>query len=310
MNKLTEETLKNNKVFQEEWYHSIELLPGVFTNGKKHKNIALTRALLQGCEIKGTKCLDVGAQDCLTSMLLERRAALRVVAQDIQRNDDHIDLLKNVLNANFEYLSGCQLSELRSITKNLSIYPFDIVVFSGVLYHMLDPLTGLALMRGLLRNGGLFILETSAFVSDSMTAHFNANGQFFSGTNYWQVSLECLDYMLRLLRLKPIDLVYFCKKSTKICRISIVCQAIDHALAEKNDKWISKIDKSIQFSELLDWKELETGLPQLSYYSNRNDLIFRDETESLNIYKTVLDTDPLKIDNANEQLCLKLDSIF
>jgi len=41
-----------DSLFEELWYHSIELLPGKFTKGHDHTNVAVTRTLLRGCEIE------------------------------------------------------------------------------------------------------------------------------------------------------------------------------------------------------------------------------------------------------------------
>ena len=110
---------------------------------------------------------------CLTSILLNRRGASKVVAQDIKPRDEHVELLKDYLDVDFDYISGCTLTELRAITKELNVHPFDLVVFSGVLYHVFSPLNVLALMRGMVRNGGLFVIETAAMVDDSMEMYFN-----------------------------------------------------------------------------------------------------------------------------------------
>lgn len=55
------------------------------------------------------------------------------------------------------------MHELLAATKVRGQGPFDVVVFAGVLYHMIDPLAGMAIARSFLREGGIAVLETSVF---------------------------------------------------------------------------------------------------------------------------------------------------
>ena len=41
------EALGSNPIFHQDWYHSIELLPGMFTKGRDFPNVELTRSLLK-----------------------------------------------------------------------------------------------------------------------------------------------------------------------------------------------------------------------------------------------------------------------
>jgi 2-polyprenyl-3-methyl-5-hydroxy-6-metoxy-1,4-benzoquinol methylase len=187
--KYTIEKLKEKKVFQEQWYHSIELLPGVFTRGYDMTNISLTREILKGCEIKDVSCLDIGAMDCMITTLLKRRGAAKVVAYDRSLDsEERVALVKDVLQLDFEYIRGMKFFDL---PMNLTQEVFDVVVFSGVLYHMFDPLAGLAIVRGLVRNGGLVVVETSAILNNVMAMYFNAGGRFYPKTNYWQICMSC-----------------------------------------------------------------------------------------------------------------------
>lgn len=315
MNTLTKADLKNNPVFKDWWYHNIELLPGIFTPGQKYKNIHLTRKLLKNCPVKDLNCLDVGAQDCLTSILLERRGAAKVVAQDLQPRKEQVKLIKDYLGVNFDYTCGSKLSDIRDVTKKMSVYPFDVVVFSGVLYHVFDPFSALSFMRGLVREGGLFIVETTASLDDSTSLHFNDKGRFLKGTNYWQISVKCLDYILRFLRLKPLDCAYYNfgdDKPLPTCRIAIVCQAMDKVLPENDDEWMPKIGKrqNIHFQEFLDWNELNNNQNSLNYSGNRDNLIFRKNMDAVDLHETVKSAKETTVDNEEEQVFLKLNAVF
>src|SRR5215813_10557527 len=66
-----------------EWYHSIELVPGLFTPGRftgKDQQSRLARLHLP--ELHGKSVLDIGAYDGLLSFHCEQHGAARVVALD------------------------------------------------------------------------------------------------------------------------------------------------------------------------------------------------------------------------------------
>src|SRR3954447_8947936 len=88
--------------FEQPWYYTVELAPGVFTDGRDRPNVALTRSLLRKVEIRpGIRCLDVGAEEGLVSILLERRGA-DVVAYDRVFSEERLGLVRDALKTRFE----------------------------------------------------------------------------------------------------------------------------------------------------------------------------------------------------------------
>ena len=307
------------RILKEPWYHSLELLPTVFTNGTDHANIAITRALLCGCEIEDMKCLDIGAEDFLITLLLLRRRANVVAAYDRKNKKEKADFLKTHFHVNFEYISGIHLSELSVKTRKLSISPFDVVIFSGVLYHMLAPLSGLALVRGLVRNGGLLVIETATVVSKTIAMYFNAKGRFYSHTTYWQISVECLDYLLRFLKLAPIDCLYLGRPETlfpdqpterHVARVGIVCRAVEDCLPSEDDQWMSQALFDRDFCEFLDWNRVVTNLPAVQYKIQNPSLVMRQDTQTVDIFRTIEQNRPLVIKNPDRQIRLQLSAQY
>lgn len=304
------EKLVKSDIFQQEWYYGIELLEGIFTRGKSFPNVILTRKILENIEIKDKSCIDIGSMEGLIPTLLKRRGANPVVAYD-RRTDlaDRINLVKKAYDVDFRYFNGVSLNKLPSLLKTKNFLPFDIVVFSGVLYHMFDPLGGLALVRGLVRNGGILLLETGALIDNKMAMYFNAEGRFFPRTNYFMVSLDALEYMLRLLRLKPLDVIYF-KRGEKLsgglqkCRVCIPSLAIDEPLGGKGDQWI-KGNFELDFNEFLCWETLENKKPVINYRTFNKNLIIREDTGSVDIYETVINTPEYPIKEEDRILKLK-----
>jgi SAM-dependent methyltransferase len=180
------------------WYYSVELRPGVFTKGEDFPSAALPRAALSRAELKGWRCLDIGAMEGLITTVLCRRGAGRVIAYDRPTyTRSKLAAVRRAYETTFDFVDGIKLADLRPALRESGEAPFDLVVFSGVMYHMLDPLGGLAHARSLVRDGGLLILETSAIIDHE--AIFAANRENrFGGHAYllprfhcWSISPGC-----------------------------------------------------------------------------------------------------------------------
>ncbi len=141
---------------------------------------------------------------------------------------------------------------------------FDIVVLSGILYHVYSPFHLLGYARSLVRPGGLVIIETAAILdqSYSMQYNFQSDGYVYHWWDVWFMSVPLLDYLLRLCRLAPLDCVFLwpvqktwvhnAKKLVRklffrqppasvagvmqnLVRIGITCRATDKILADNSE---------------------------------------------------------------------------
>jgi SAM-dependent methyltransferase len=164
--------------------------------------------------------------------------------------------LQDRLGVSFEYHAGMSLREFRD--RHVGASPLDVVVFSGVLYHMFDPLGGLLLARSMVRDGGILIIETGATVSPENAAFFNAGARFYPGDNFWLPSLANLDYLLRFARLAPLEVFHLKQtartaKTPPICRVCVACRAVSAPPAAPDDSWIN-LPQQVDFAELIDWR--------------------------------------------------------
>lgn len=274
-------SIKRHPGFDQPWYYKIELAPDLYTPGKQRMNVALTRRLLSRVEIgPGVRCLDVGIQEGLVSILLDRRGA-EVVAYDRVFSRERLGLVREALDASFDLIgestegdadklwrrgrptpgTGMPLSQLPNELAARGRGPFDVVVFSGVLYHVYDPLAALALMRGLVRTGGILIVETAAVFDDNLTLNLNGANRF-APLAIWLPSLGCLDYLLRLVRLDPIDVVY---RGRERGRIAVACRAVDDPSAEPDDDFIASPLHDYELAEYLDWPAIASDDPPVPY---------------------------------------------
>ena len=62
----TVEALRESDIYKRWWYYSVELLPGVVTNGQYEDTFPmLPRLLLRQCGVEGADCLDIGTMEGL-----------------------------------------------------------------------------------------------------------------------------------------------------------------------------------------------------------------------------------------------------
>ena len=149
----TQRELEQSELFGENWYYSVELLPGVYTPGANHRNIGLTRSLLARTDVANRSCLDIGTMEAAIPVLLSRRKATPVVAVDLFNCNDRIAAVQHYTGTRFEYFPGLTHELTAPFLEERGYANFDIVVLSGVLYHCYGPMHVLAMARSLLRTG-------------------------------------------------------------------------------------------------------------------------------------------------------------
>jgi len=178
-----------------EWYHSIELAPGVVTPGRVPLDVLnSTLRSLSLPDLRGKSVLDIGAYDGFFSFAAERLGAARVVALDERvwatdmaaymrewreagergaavpppHESRHwkpgelpgrrpFDAARAILGSNVEPVVG------NFMTMDVaSLGRFDVVLFLGILYHMEEPLPAMRRVASLLNPGGFLGIETEA----------------------------------------------------------------------------------------------------------------------------------------------------
>ena len=155
LEKMHEEIAKYN------WYHRIEIAPGVFTPGIKdyvricdfiHEN-------QRKHDYTGKSVLDVGARDCLHAIRVKRLGAGRVLAIDNDISPGARDFVLPLLGLDIEYKHQNLFSLDDSET-------FDIVQCFGVLYHLRYPFNGLKKLVDAAKVGGTILIEGGFLVDD------------------------------------------------------------------------------------------------------------------------------------------------
>ena len=158
-----------------EWYHTMELAPGVETPGW-HDTRAIARQVPLPRSLEGKRCLDVGTFDGFWAFEMERRGAAEVVALDIldpKQWDWPLDSEPATVEAIGKRKAGGRGFEiarraLGSSVKRLerSVYEvsaedlgrFDLVYLGSLLVHLRDPVRALERLRTVC-DGALIVVD-------------------------------------------------------------------------------------------------------------------------------------------------------
>ena len=150
------------------FFHTIQLGDGVETPGHplwKHEKLLLETIASQ--DLKCKRVLDIGCANGLFSFEAEKHGATDILAVD--HTEEQLKPMRDLL---IPYLE----SKIKVLRKNLldlsssEIGRFDIIIFPGVLYHLRYPFWSLKVVRDLMVEDGLLILETAVFIDDNKHA--------------------------------------------------------------------------------------------------------------------------------------------
>jgi 2-polyprenyl-3-methyl-5-hydroxy-6-metoxy-1,4-benzoquinol methylase len=294
----TPEEFLASPLSQTPWYYSVEAFPGVIARGSFPDDLPmLPRQLTRHADVAGQSCLDIGSMEGLMPALLARRGASRVVATDaVAHVADRMEAVKQWYGVDFEFSAVGLLYDLH---RKLAPQSFDFINFSGVLYHVYSPLVTLASIRSLLRPGGLMVVSTNIFHSDGYTAEFNAGGRLQPEANtFWYLSVPLLDYMLRMLRLAPIDCRHFEHEGLGLTPpvpglrtgyMSILCRASDGLLPTSGDDYLQALQQhSWEYNSLTDWAAVESHpRSSIGFTGPYDGVVQRGDVDAIDLWASV-----------------------
>ena len=203
---ITDEQLRQ-EIARLDWWHSIELRPGIVTPGKSH-NLFVEKIMNLPDDLHGKSVLDIGAWDGGYSFECERRGASEVAA---------CDLWQQAGRASFDFARKILDSKVKPLWMSFTdINPdfhgrFDLVLFLGVLYHLKDPLGGLEKVAELTKPGGRVIIDT---VIDTTALHDPPSLRFYPSdelngdpTNWFVVNPAALTAMMAVAGFSRVESV-------------------------------------------------------------------------------------------------------
>jgi len=218
-----------------EWFHSIELAPGVVSPGRMSlETLRRELRMLRLPDLRGKSVLDVGAYDGYFSFAAERLGAARVVALDhyvwsvdmaaylsdwreskrtgvplpAPHESRHwrptelpgkkpFDLARRALGSNVEPVIGDFMTmDLGSLGR------FDVVLFLGVLYHMENPLAAVRRVHEVTAPGGIAVIETEAMNIRGLAGRpycefLPANEMNNDPSNWWVPNAKAVEGLCR-----------------------------------------------------------------------------------------------------------------
>lgn len=157
------------QVHELKWFHAIDfgdvVSPARHTDGKA-PNLTLfpVHDLMEGIDVRGMDCLDIGLGSGLTTFGLAKKGA-KVTATDMGYISKTVALGQKLLDLDFTYVG---YTSFDNILEKFEPHTFDLIICSGVMYHMLNPFDCILKARKLLKRDGLFVMET-AYYSDVQT---------------------------------------------------------------------------------------------------------------------------------------------
>jgi SAM-dependent methyltransferase len=266
------------------WYSAIELQPGLFTRSPDddgrlpYWTMSLARQAIEQMDLRGKRCLDVGAVDGFMAALMKRMGADSVTATDCCDYSQQIFAVQKLLGLRFQYLPN--IGTLKMVDRLIDAHKFgerffidhgrpdtdfgfDLVNCSGVMYHLYSPLHLIGALRTLVRPGGLVLIETALIPSDCYYMSFNYFGggrYIYAASDTWFITPPLMEYLLRMFSLQPIDVVYRHHKTIdaerSVGRGSIVCRAVDAPIALPSEFQMPESVRTFEFDELYK-RELE-----------------------------------------------------
>ena len=201
------------EVGRAEWYHTLEVAPGVLTPGWFDTRGVAERLPLPR-DLAGRRCLDIGTFDGFWAFEMERRGAAEVVAIDVL---DPVDWdwpstggpsVRAALGARKRGGAGFRVAhralESRVEHREVSVYDldearvgrFDFVYLGSLLLHLRDPIGALMRVRGVCR-GELLVVDNHALLLTALfrrtpVARLDARGRPW----WWQANVAALGRML------------------------------------------------------------------------------------------------------------------
>lgn len=110
-------------------------------------------------DLTGKKLLDIGVWTGGTSLLFCALGADVVAVEEVKKYADTVELLKKAFGLHKLRVLNCSLYDLN---REDLFDQFDYVFFSGVLYHVSDPIIALRIVFNCLKDGGTCLLESTA----------------------------------------------------------------------------------------------------------------------------------------------------
>ena len=185
------------------WFHSIDLGNGVITPGNKSLKVlrAEADAIFGNLDLRGRSVLDIGAWNGYFSFEAKRRQAQRVLATDHHcwtpaiNGRATFDLARTALKLDVEALDV----DVPDLTPD-RIGQFDVVLFLGVFYHLVDPIRALQNLAAVTNEVAVVETHLDLGAIDRPAMVFYPGTELNNDpTNWWGPNRQCVEALLKLV---------------------------------------------------------------------------------------------------------------
>ena len=173
-------------------------------------------------ELAGRSFLDVGCWEGVHCAEAVRRGAERIVGVDLCTSDD---LAKNVKRYGFEFL---QMDVFGDLWQGMD--RFDVVLCSGVIYHVPNPMSLLMRLRSVVDE--LLVIETASTTLGGDDPMMMFQGESSGNpSNWWIPNRPCMEEMLASAGFSGISTVWEESRGehwTRICVHAVPTSGLSH----------------------------------------------------------------------------------
>jgi tRNA (mo5U34)-methyltransferase len=204
-----------------EWYHTLELRPGVVTPG--WFDLRPIADLIPWPQLEGRRCLDVGTFDGFWAFEMERRGASEVLAIDLidpgrwdwpyMPADEVVTAIaeRKGSGRGFEIARDARGSSVQRL--EMSVYDldpgevgtFDLVYVGSLLLHLRDPIRALERVRTVCRSDAIFVDAIDLWLTTVMprrpVAYLDGRGRPW----WWKPNLAAFVRMVEDAGFRVID---------------------------------------------------------------------------------------------------------
>jgi tRNA (mo5U34)-methyltransferase len=176
------------------WVHTIDLGHGFTTPGLWGTGNPMIQRAMDAIDFSGRKVLDIGCWDGVYSFTAEQRGAAEVYSTDLITARDFqtqptFQVAQSLLRSKAKYYPNLTVYEI----EDLKVRDFDVVIFTGIYYHLKDPLRALTALRRVMKDAALIIIEGAILEAPGCFANFYYKEQFCGDeSNWWVPTRECL----------------------------------------------------------------------------------------------------------------------
>ena len=214
---MTREELHARVADNPAWYHTLEVAPGVATDGYVDWR-AKASSILPG-DLSGKRCLDIGTYDGFWAFEMERRGG-EVIAIDVEQlnaadwpaiNRDRLERTQREwgleLGKGFRIAHELRGSNVKRVICNVYDLtaeaiggPVDFAFLGALLLHLREPIRALEAIRGVINPGGTLKVLECICMRETVRAPRTPVVRFeplMTDFNWWRPNLAALTAYVR-----------------------------------------------------------------------------------------------------------------